>query len=93
MLMKPINQFLTIYLLIMNLLALLAMGLDKRRAIRNGWRIPEKSLLLIGSLGGAAGLFLGSKAFHHKTQKPLFKFGIPILLILNGIIIYLLLSA
>lgn len=84
------KQFFLLTLLFMNFLALFTMGWDKWKAIHQRWRIPEKSLLLLGLLGGAVGLLVGSRIFRHKTQKMLFKIGIPVLLILNGIEIYFL---
>lgn len=84
------EHFFLLTLLIINILTLFAMGWDKWKAIHQKWRIPEKSLLLLGLLGGGLGLLVGSRIFRHKTQKMLFKIGIPILLFLNFIEIYFL---
>ncbi len=86
--MKPLTQLIIIYALIINLLGFFAMGIDKRKAIRKQWRIPEGSLFLLGFLGGAAGLLAGMKVFHHKTKKTRFQYGIPALLLFNLILTY-----
>ena len=64
--MKPLT-ILTIYLIFMNLLAFLLMGLDKSKARRNQWRIPEKTLFLSAILGGSIGAIVGMQVFRHKT--------------------------
>jgi len=84
------EQIFLLYLFAINVLTLLIMGWDKWKSIHHGWRIPEKNLLLLGLLGGALGLLIGSRIYRHKTQKMLFKIGIPILLIVNGFEAYFL---
>lgn len=64
-----------------NLTAFLMMGIDKRRAVRGCWRIPEKTLLAACALFGAAGGLIGMRAFRHKTQKIRFRIGVPLMLI------------
>ncbi len=73
----------TIYMLIMSIIGFITMGIDKRRAIKRGWRIPERTLLLIAFIGGALGSFLGMHLFRHKTKKIKFIVLIPIALLLN----------
>ena len=58
----------TIYLAICSLLAFFIYGIDKRKAVKDKWRISEKSLLLISLFGGAIGGYIGMKIFHHKTK-------------------------
>ena len=59
------------------------MGLDKWKARRDAWRIPEKTLFLAALLGGALGGTVGMHLFHHKTRHWYFRFGFPVLLILQ----------
>lgn len=53
-------------------------GYDKQAAIQQNWRIPEKTLLTLGVIGGAAGGLVGMYAFHHKTRKTLFRVVFPL---------------
>lgn len=73
-------MFLLVYLLIINASAFLLMLADKQRARKKQWRIPEATLLLFALLGGSAGSLAGMYAFHHKTRKPKFYIGIPLIL-------------
>jgi uncharacterized membrane protein YsdA (DUF1294 family) len=61
----------------MNALGFVLMRSDKEKAIRNKWRIPEKTLLTVAALGGSIGCFCGMRIFHHKTRHPLFSVGLP----------------
>ena len=67
------------YLILVNIVALAAFGIDKRKAVRHKYRIPEATLLGLALIGGAAGALAGMHLFHHKTRKPLFR-AIPVLL-------------
>lgn len=65
------------------------MGYDKRKSVKNEWRISEKSLFLISFLFGSIGIYLGMGIFRHKTKHIKFKIGIPIIIFLQfGIIVY-----
>ena len=70
---------LAIYLLIVNLAGFAAMGIDKNRARRKAWRIPESTLFLLAIIGSIAGMY----TFHHKTLHPQFVWGMPAILILQ----------
>ncbi|NLL45531.1 MAG: DUF1294 domain-containing protein [Clostridiales bacterium] len=70
----------------MTAVGFLAMALDKRRAVRGGWRIPERTLFLIAALGGALGVWLGMELVRHKSRSRKFVFGIPAILTLQIII-------
>ena len=72
-----------IYLVIINLIAFLAMWLDKRKAEKSKWRIPENSLLLLVLLGGGIGGIAGMYIFRHKTKKLQFTIGLPVITILE----------
>lgn len=71
------------YLLIMNLAGLVTMGIDKKRAVDRGWRIPERTLILIAFAGGAFGTFFGMHIFRHKTKHMKFIVLIPLALMVN----------
>ena len=76
-------KYLLIYLLLINLTGFFAMFLDKQKAKKGKWRIPEKTLFLFAFLGGSLGTTLGMHSFHHKTKHWYFKFGMPLILILQ----------
>lgn len=71
------------YLLGINLLAFLLMGIDKRRARRRLWRIPEKTLFLPVWLGGGIGGTIGMFFFRHKTKHGYFRLGFPVIAVLE----------
>lgn len=68
------------YLILINLLAFALFGIDKGKARRKAWRIPEATLFLFAFLYGALGAFLGMRLFHHKTLHTKFRIGIPLLM-------------
>ncbi len=74
----------------MSLLGIVLMGLDKHRARRRLWRIPEKTLLTVALLGGAAGVIIGLYLFRHKTRHLLFVLGVPTIFLAHVICILLL---
>lgn len=76
-------QYLWYYLLSMNALTLLLMRADKQKARRRQWRIPEAVLLGAAFLGGSLGGTLGMMIFGHKTRKPIFSMGLPLMLLLH----------
>lgn len=82
-----------IYLIIINLLGFLIMGLDKWKAKNGRWRIPENTLLLFTILGGGIGTILGMYVFRHKTKKAKFTIGMPAILALEiALVVYLFLT-
>ena len=81
------------YLIFINLLAFLLMGLDKAKARRHKWRIPEKTLFLSAIIGGSIGAILGMQVFRHKTKHASFRIGMPcILLVQLALAAYMLLK-
>lgn len=80
---KELWQLLGLYLGAVNLAAFVLMGVDKRRAKKGQWRISEKALFLPVVLGGGLGGVLGMRTFHHKTKHWYFRFGFPLLLLLQ----------
>jgi uncharacterized membrane protein YsdA (DUF1294 family) len=75
-----------IYILLINLIGFFAMLIDKKKAQKGKWRIPEKTLLIITLLGGGVGTILGMYMFRHKTKKLKFTIGFPVILILEIIL-------
>lgn len=78
------------YLLLMNIVGLYVMYSDKRRAIKHRFRIPERTLFIVSLLGGSIGTWAGMYLFRHKTKHWYFVVGMPLIMILNFAIIYLL---
>ena len=76
-------RLLGLYLLSVNVTAFALMGVDKRRARRGQRRVPERTLFLPALLGGALGGTLGMRTFRHKTRHWYFRFGFPLLLVLQ----------
>ena len=82
-----------IYVLGINLIAFLAMFIDKRKAQKGKWRISEKTLLTITCMFGGIGTIAGMYIFRHKTQKLRFSIGFPVITLLEyGTLIYLLIK-
>ncbi len=77
------TQNIIIYFIVMNLIGFFIMWLDKRKAKKGAWRIPEKTLFIITALGGGIGTTAGMYAFRHKTQKIQFVIGLPFITILE----------
>ena len=77
-----------IYLLVINLLGFFAMGLDKHKAKKGKWRIPEKTLFLVALLGGSLGTTIGMHVFHHKTKHWYFKFGMPVIFVIQMVLLF-----
>lgn len=81
------KKFILIYLIVINIIAFAMMGIDKSKAIKRRWRIPEKSLFLSAVLGGSIGAIAGMQLFRHKTKHTKFVIGMPAILILQIVII------
>ena len=69
-----------LYLLIINAAGFLSMLLDKHKAKKNAWRIPERTLLAIACFGGSIGSILGMQLLRHKTRHLKFSLGLPLIL-------------
>lgn len=80
-------KYLLIYLCIINLIGFFAMFLDKQKAKRGKWRIPENTLFLLAIIGGSLGTTLGMNIFRHKTKHWYFKFGMPFILIVQIVLV------
>lgn len=79
--MNELSQPVWLWLAAVNAAGFLLMGLDKWKAKRGAWRIPEKTLFTAALLGGTVGVMAGMKTFHHKTRHNRFRFGMPALLL------------
>lgn len=86
------TKLILLYLLLMNAIGFLLMLVDKQKARKNLWRIPESTLLWTAALGGSIGSLAGMHAFRHKTRHKKFTVGIPVILalqvVLAGFIFY-----
>ena len=71
------------YLLAVNIVTFLLYGIDKYKAKKGRWRISEAILLLMAVIGGSIGAWAGMRLWHHKTMHKKFKYGIPIIIILQ----------
>lgn len=77
-------------LTVVNAVAFIVYGIDKYRARNGKWRIPEATLLMLAVVGGSVGAWLGMKAWHHKTRHMKFRYGVPVILLLQIVVATLL---
>ena len=79
------------YLLAINIATFLLYGIDKYKAKKNQWRISEATLLTMAAIGGSIGAWAGMRLWHHKTMHKKFKYGIPLIIIMQvALAVYLL---
>lgn len=71
------------YLLSINVFTFITYGVDKLKAKKNWWRIPEATLLTLAAIGGSVGAIVGMHVWHHKTQHLKFKYGVPAILFIH----------
>lgn len=81
--MNTLHSCLAYYLLGINAVTFIVYGIDKYKAKKTKWRIPEATLLLLAVLGGSIGAWMGMKVWHHKTMHKKFKYGIPAILLIQ----------
>ncbi len=81
--MNTLRSCLAYYLLGINAVTFIVYGIDKYKAKKAKWRIPEATLLLLAVLGGSIGAWMGMKVWHHKTMHKKFKYGIPAILLIQ----------
>lgn len=81
-------NFLLGYLMVINIITLVAYGMDKRKAKKESWRIPEKTLLLLTAVGGSIGALLGMYGFRHKTKHLKFVLGVPVLFAFHVVLLF-----
>ena len=86
--MTEIQNILIIYFVTINVATFLTFGIDKWKAKHSKMRIREAALLILAVLGGSIGALLGMQVWHHKTQHKKFKYGIPLILLAQIILIF-----
>lgn len=84
--MNEIHIILTIYLIAINIATFFVYGIDKWKARRSKWRIPESTLLTLAVLGGSIGAYIGMRTWHHKTMHNKFKYGVPLIINLQVVL-------
>ena len=84
------HQYSLYYLLAVNSLTFLLYGIDKYKAKKGRWRISEATLLTMAAIGGSIGAWAGMRTWHHKTMHKKFKYGIPVIIIMQiALVVYL----
>ncbi|MCI6295004.1 MAG: DUF1294 domain-containing protein [Bacteroidales bacterium] len=84
------HQYSLYYLLAINAVTFLLYGIDKYKAKKGRWRISEATLLLMAVIGGSIGAWAGMRLWHHKTMHKKFKYGIPVIIIMQiALVVYL----
>ena len=81
------TQTIIYILIVINIITFLVYGIDKWKAKQGRWRISEATLLILAAIGGSIGALLGMKIWHHKTMHKKFKYGLPLILIIQIILI------
>ena len=82
------SVYILYYLIAINVITFLTYGIDKLKAKKGKWRIPESTLLILAIIGGSIGAWLGIKVWHHKTLHKKFKYGIPLIVIAQIAIVF-----
>lgn len=77
------TKIILIYLAAVNLVTFVMYGIDKYKAKKAKWRIPEATLLLMAAIGGSIGAWVGMQVWHHKTLHKKFKYGVPVIFLLQ----------
>ena len=77
------TKIILIYLAAVNLVTFVMYGIDKYKAKKSKWRIPEATLLLMAAIGGSIGAWVGMQVWHHKTLHKKFKYGVPAIIVVQ----------
>ena len=84
------HQYSMYYLFAINIVSFFLYGIDKYKAKKGQWRISEATLLMIAVIGGSIGAWVGMRLWHHKTMHKKFKYGIPVIMIMQVcLVVYL----
>ena len=83
------NSFdiLVLYIIVVNVVSFTVMGIDKRKAIKRAFRIPESTLFVLAIIGGSVGSIAGMHLFRHKTRHWYFLYGMPVSLALQVMLV------
>jgi len=84
---RGVELYLSIYLILINMVSFGLMGIDKYKSRKNTWRIRERTFFLLSLFGGAIGNILGMVVFRHKTQHKSFYLGMPLLYFFNKVLL------
>ncbi|MBO5057030.1 MAG: DUF1294 domain-containing protein [Lachnospiraceae bacterium] len=84
---------LSVYFIALNLIGFALMGIDKYKAKKRAFRIPEATFFIVAIIGGSIGSIIGMYAFRHKTRHWYFVYGMPFILVIQIILIIVLLNA
>ena len=85
---KVMYHYSLYYLLVVNTLTFLLYGIDKYKAKKARWRISEATLLMMAVIGGSIGAWAGMRLWHHKTMHKKFKYGIPLIILLQVVLVF-----
>ena len=77
------GTYILYYLTAINVITFVVYGIDTLKAKKGKWRIPEATLLLLAIVGGSIGAWMGMKVWHHKTMHKKFKYGVPLILMIQ----------
>ncbi len=91
--MTNVITFISAYIILVNIIGFLLMGIDKYKAKKRGFRIPEATLFIVALIGGSIGSIVGMYLFRHKTRHRSFVYGMPLILILQVILVIAILNA
>ena len=84
------HQYSLYYLLAINIVSFFLYGIDKYKAKRGKWRISEATLIMMAAIGGSVGAWAGMQLWHHKTMHKKFKYGIPLIIIMQiALLVYM----
>ena len=86
-------RIIIIYLAVTNIIVFSMFFVDKNKAQKRQWRIPEKTLLLIAAIGGSLGAWAGMNLFRHKTQHKKFTILVPLIILVHAVLLLLLVRA
>lgn len=82
-------ESISIIIVIINIVTFIIYGIDKYKAKKGKWRIPENSLIGLAIIGGSIGAYIGMRVWHHKTMHLKFKYGIPLIIVIQLVIAYI----